>query len=417
VKIAYLAPEIPALSATFVYNEILQLESLGTNVVPFSVHEPSSQIQEPRVYDLGKRTLCLYSLSKAAVLMSNVSFLIKHPIRYIKTLGLLCTDMWEVGLFSRTAFGLGYRFIFSASLAEYLVEKKCDHIHVHFAHIPTDIAMYASSLSCVSYSVTAHANDLYERGWLLDKKVQRSQFFATISEFNKRYLADKGINVEKVEIIRCGVDPAQFTERKELVNNKIPKLGVIGRLVGKKGFDTLIKVVAILKNQGQVVELHIAGDGPLESELKSLSKDVGLTEMDISFLGSIPHSDVAEFIKSLDMFVLPCKRDENGDVDGIPVVLMEAMLSGIPVISSKLSGIPELVINKETGLLIEQNNTEELARTISSLINDDVMKNKLIGKAATKVREDFSLIENTRKLNALFHKSRGEPQNLQKLER
>jgi len=402
MRVAYLAPELPALSATFVYNEILQLESIGTEVIPFSVHKPNAEIKELRVYDLGKRTLYLYSLPKLVVLKSNIVFLMTRPASYIKTLSLLFKDMLNVGLLSRTALGLAYRFVFAANLAEYLVEGKCDHLHVHFAHIPTDIAMYASSMSGVSYSVTAHANDIYERGWLLKEKVQRSAFFATISEFNERYLATLGVDPEKVEIIRCGVDSTKFSQREEFINNSIPKIGVIGRLVGKKGIDTLINAVALLKKQGRPVELHVAGSGPLENELRALVSTNSLTESDVCFLGAIPHSEVAGFIKSLDMFVLPCKKDEHGDIDGIPVVLMEAMLSGVPVISSQLSGIPELVIDKETGLLIQQNDVEGLAKAILLLTDDSQLRKKLVSQAILKVRNEFSLTANTEKLNCLF---------------
>lgn len=402
MKIAYLAPELPALSATFVYNEILQLESIGTEIIPFSVHEPSFQIIEPRVKVLANRTLTLYSESKLAVIKNNIGFLIQHPLRYFKTLSMLCSDIWEVGPFTRTAFGLCFRFFFAANLAKHLIQKKCDHLHVHFAHIPTDLAMYASSLSCVPFSVTAHANDLYERGWLLDKKVQRSKFFATISEFNKQYLAKKGVNNQKVEIIRCGVDPEQFSERTNVINNQTPKIGVIGRLVEKKGIDTLIKAASVLKKKGQLVELYIAGDGPLVIELTNLAREEGLDDENIFFMGAIPHSEVADFIKSLDAFVLPCKQDANGDIDGIPVVLMEAMLSGVPVITSKLSGIPELVVDKETGLLIESCDVEGLVVAVLSLINDDDLKERLIERAIIKVRGEFSLIDNSSKLNGLF---------------
>jgi glycosyltransferase involved in cell wall biosynthesis len=111
---------------------------------------------------------------------------------------------------------------------------------------------------------------------------------------------------------------------------------------------------------------------------------------------------VADFIKSLDLFVLPCKQDENGDIDGITVVLMEAMLSGVPVISSKLSGIPELVVDNKTGLLIEQNDSVALAEAISKIINDAVLKANLMEQAVVRVKQEFSQIDNAQKLNALF---------------
>jgi len=402
MRVAYLAPEIPALSATFVYNEILQLEKLGTEVIPFSVHKSNSKFQEKRVRDLEGRTINLYVQSKLRVLKGHILLLGKFPIRYLKTSWLLCKDMWRVGFFSRTAFGLGYRFLFSANLAAKLIEKECDHLHVHFAHIPTDIAMYASSLSSIPFSVTAHANDIFERGWLLKEKVDRSVFFATISEFNKKHLIKIGVKANKLEIVRCGVDPTQFSRRDKLIKSDIVKIGVIGRLVEKKGIDILLHALALLKQQQVLVKLSIAGDGPLQEKLSDFAKSLGLTESDVQFLGAIPHVEVAGFIKSLDMFVLPCREDENGDIDGIPVVLMEAMLSGVPVVTSKLSGIPELVIDKETGLLIQQGDVDGLVKAILLLKEDDLLREKLIDQAISKVKQDFSLMANTENLNQLF---------------
>jgi colanic acid/amylovoran biosynthesis glycosyltransferase len=402
MKIAYLAPELPALSATFVYNEILQLELLATEVVPFSVHAPNPAVDEPRVAELADRTVHLYSQSIWRVLKSNIVCLVGYPIRYVKTLRMLCKDMWSVGLLSRTGLGLGYRFLFSAVLAKQLIEKKCDHLHVHFAHIPTDIAMYASSLSSVPFSVTAHANDIYERGWLLKEKVERSSFFATISDFNKQYLAAKGVDIAKVSIVRCGVDPAQFSQKSGLANNQLYRLGVIARLVEKKGIDTLLNAMVQLKEQGQSVELLIAGSGPLEDSLKSLSDSLGLTKKEVTFLGSIPHAEVAAFMQSLDAFVLPCREDANGDIDGIPVVLMEAMLMGVPVITSKLSGIPELVINQQTGLLVKPNDSDELASAVLSMMGDDKLRERMCAGAVSRVKSEFSLIVNTKILHGMF---------------
>ena len=402
MKVAYLAPELPALSATFVYNEILQLESLGVQVVPFSVHPPSSAVNEQRVEGLAKRTFNLYAQSKLNVLKDNLLCLLKGPVCYLKTLIMVGRDIWQVGVFNRIGLGLVYRFFFAASLARQLQENDCDHLHVHFAHIPTDIAMYASSLSSVPFSVTAHANDIYERGWLLKEKVERSAFFATISEFNKRYLEDKGVDASKVRIVRCGVEPAQFSKRTAILEHKKPRVGAIGRLVDKKGFDTLIKAVAILKAQGVAIELQIAGAGPLSQQLQALAVSLDLSQQDVTFLGAIAHTEVASFIKSLDAFVLPCRQDEHGDIDGIPVVLMEAMLSGVPVISTKLSGIPELVAHKETGLLVDQNNSNALAEAILRILNDDTLRVTLVDSAVDKVKNEFSLFENSKKLKDLF---------------
>jgi colanic acid/amylovoran biosynthesis glycosyltransferase len=140
----------------------------------------------------------------------------------------------------------------------------------------------------------------------------------------------------------------------------------------------------------------------LEDSLKSLSDSLGLTKKEVTFLGSIPHAEVAAFMQSLDAFVLPCREDANGDIDGIPVVLMEAMLMGVPVITSKLSGIPELVINQQTGLLVKPNDSDELASAVLSMMGDDKLRERMCAGAVSRVKSEFSLIVNTKILHGMF---------------
>jgi colanic acid/amylovoran biosynthesis glycosyltransferase len=403
MKIAYLAPELPALSATFVYNEVLQLEKIGTKVIPFSVHRSSSDIADPLVNALKKRVTILYEYPLWSVFQSHCRFLRRFPQCYFATIFMLLKDMIKLVDSPRISVGLAFRFFYAAKLADDLMRHRCHHIHVHFAHVPTDIAMYAAKLAGIGFSVTSHANDLFERGWLLPQKVDRSAFFGTISEFNQRFLEQKDVDVSKVEILRCGVDITQFYTREHKPLSAPVKVGVVGRLVEKKGIDTLIASIAILKQQQINVVLAIAGSGPLESELMSLAFDLGLDDDSVQFLGPLAHQDVVGFIAELDLFALPCKQDKNGDMDGIPVVLMEAMLTGIPVISTNLSGIPELVIDNESGLVVDPSDTEALARAIKKLINCDILRQRLITGAVSKVTTSFSLSGNVEKLNDLFH--------------
>jgi glycosyltransferase involved in cell wall biosynthesis len=402
MKIAYLAPEIPALSATFVYNEMLYLEKLGVTVAPFSVHPSTSVFDDEAILELQKKVTALYGLPIYSVIKDNLVLSLTKPINYIKTLKWLIADLHRVGFFSRTGMGLCYRFLFGAKLARQLIKSDCQHIHVHFAHVPGDLAMYAASFANISFSVTAHANDLFERAWLLPEKVGRSAFFATISDFNKSFLVKLGANAGKIVIVRCGVDVSQFKQRINFQSGDCFKIGVVARLIEKKGIDTLIRSCAELKSRGDKVVLHIAGSGPLSDELVKLAEAIGLSADEVVLLGAIPHKQVAKFINTLDVFVLPCKQDAAGDMDGIPVVLMEAMLSGVPVISTRLSGIPELVVDKQTGLLVDPDSPEQLADAIVTLKNDEVLKSQLIAKASDKVKQNFSLPKNVTELFGLF---------------
>lgn len=402
MRIAYLAPEIPALSATFVYNEILALEELGNEILPISVHKPKDEATDIRLSSLKNKVIHLYDTQKLRVIKSHFYLLLSHPVRYLETLVLLLSDMFKLGVFSRGALGLGYRFFFSAQLARLLIDNNVQHFHVHFAHVPTDIAMYASKMSGVSFSITAHANDIFERGWLLREKVTRSHFFATISDFNKRYLIDdKQVDANKLCIVRCGVDTRVFSHLQRRVISSPVNIGVIGRLVEKKGIDTLIDAMNVISKTSIDFKLNIAGSGPLEAALKSQVDRYELNS-NVIFLGALAHSEVAEFITSLDLFVLPCKKDKNGDMDGIPVVLMEAMMSGVPVISSHISGIPELIINDVTGLLVDPDNVEQLVQAIMKLTENELLQQSLSNEAKNKVEQEFSLLVNAQRLNALF---------------
>jgi glycosyltransferase involved in cell wall biosynthesis len=401
LKIAYLAPEIPALSATFVYNEILGLEKSGYRVVPLSVHLPHSPAEGEALGDLGSRTKYLYRTPKSKVLRDNLYLLARRPVRYLRVLASAVGDAGRVGLFNRVGLGLLYRFMVAARAARILLDENCTHLHVHFAHIPTDIAMYAAGLSAIPFSFTAHANDLFERGWLLEQKVRRAQFAVTISEHNRQFLIEKGCPENKIHVVRCGVDPGAFAAGHAPPPHPIPKMGTLGRMVEKKGIDDLIRACQILKDQNRAFHLEIAGDGPMQSELQALVSDGDLAEQ-VHFKGPLAHEQVPEWLQGLDMFILACKKDRNGDMDGIPVVLMEAMLSGVPVISCRISGIPELIEDGKSGLLAEPENPAELAGAIARLLSDDNLQNDFRTNAMATVQAEFELSKNVAVLDKLF---------------
>lgn len=392
-NIAYLAPEIPALSATFVYQEILQLEKSGLNIHSVSIHRPINKALSTELENLEKRTFYLYEQAISNVIISNLFLFLFHPIRYFSTIAMVIADISRVGLFSHVGKGLGYRFFVAAGLVRFLRKNNIDHIHANFAHIPTDITMYAAALHGISFSFISHANDLFERGWLLKEKVERAKFAVTISNFNKKFLVAKGANEEKINVIHCGVNTSSFNEREEKALSTPPLLGSLGRMVEKKGFDVLILACSLLKKEGVEFKLQLAGGGPLMAELKDMAHRLDVSN-EVEFIDSISHEKVPEWIKSLDIFVLPCQKDRNGDMDGIPVVLMESMLTGIPVVTTRISGVPELVEDKVTGLLCEANDATCLSDSLSALIKSKSLRNDLIKNAVLKVKSEFELNEN-----------------------
>ena len=403
VKIAYLAPEIPALSATFVYNEILCLESIGFEVVPISVHIPGSVAEEDSVVELKSRTIYLYSLSKYSLIWTNLNELIRNPLRYLTVLGMAVGDAFKIGFTSHTGRGLLFRFAVASRVVNILRDRKCQHIHTHFAHIPTDIAMYASGMAGIPFSFTSHANDIFERGWLLREKVERSGFAVTISEFNREFLLKIGAAKNKIKVIHCGVDSRVFLKSKNGRISGVPKIGSMGRMVEKKGFEVLITACERLKDSGIEFCLELAGDGPLMEELQKLVDSLGLSAQ-VVFSGPIPHNQVSCWLRSLNLFVLACKRDKNGDMDGIPVVLMEAMLAGVPVVSTRVSGIPELIEENITGCLAMPEDPKSIEQSIRQILADSEFRSVIIANAITRVKSDFDLLKNVEKLATLFRR-------------
>ncbi|MBL4603775.1 MAG: glycosyltransferase family 4 protein [Emcibacteraceae bacterium] len=313
-----------------------------------------------------------------------------------KGLGWLISDFFHVGLIKLPAYKLIYQFLAGCRAAVILGKNGTEHIHAHFANVPTQVAMYASAVSGIPFTLTSHANDIFEHGLILNRKADRAKYFITISDFNKRFLKDIGMNEDKIRIVRCGVN-LTLGENKKNTRDEI-RICSLGRLVEKKGMPTLIEAVAILKKRGLAVKLSIAGDGPEQSKITQKIKELDISDR-VVMVGALENSQVASWMSEHDIFVLACQKDSNGDMDGIPVVLMEAMMLGVPVITTKISGIPELVIHGETGLLVTPESAEELADAIEKR----QLQNSLTDNAAKHVVQEFGRDVNIDRLEVLFN--------------
>ena len=397
--VAYLAPELPALSATFVYEELLGVEQCGIRVFPVTVRAPT--VAAAGQSALALRTRVLYSRAAVLDVMAALPLAVSFGAGSRRAFGLLIADMRSVGPLSAMSFKLAYQWLAGARLAHWLRKESCSHLHVHFAHTPAQIAMYASAFSGVPFTITAHANDIFERGLLLRQKAQRAAKLLTISHYNLAHLLSVGVPGDRLAVIRCGVtfegraDVPSFEWRPRY------RLGTLCRLVEKKGVDDLLRAVALLRATSFEIELSIAGDGPLRGTLETLVEELGLRDC-VHFAGAIGHDAVSAWLRSLDVFVVACKKDSNGDMDGIPVVLMEAMSQRVPVISTRLSGIPELVIHELTGLLATPADPQSLAMQLRRLLEDPEMRARLSGAAVLHVASEFGQELNLNRLLGYF---------------
>jgi colanic acid/amylovoran biosynthesis glycosyltransferase len=392
--VAYLAPALTALESTFVYDELFALEQRGVRVVPVSVHRPVRYLTGHD--ELLASTHYLYEGGAASTVRRSMAALAgNRKLRFREAFGLLKTDLWSVGLWHGRK--LAYQFLVAAQLADVLIKRGCQHLHIHFAHVPTQIGMYAAAMAGIPFTVMAHANDIFERALLLPTKAQRSKKFLTISDFNRAYLERCGLPADKLAVVRCGVQVPDVEKPPTGSPKHRFLIGSLGRLVEKKGFDVLIEAAGVLKQRGHALELLIAGDGPLRDELMALVEQRQLAQC-VTFVGPLSHSAVPAWMATLDAFVLACKPDANGDMDGIPVVLMEAMAQGLPVVSSRLSGIPELVAHQRTGLLAEPGDAQGTATQIERLMASPEYARTLARQGQAHVRNEFGQAVNIDRL-------------------
>jgi colanic acid/amylovoran biosynthesis glycosyltransferase len=365
LNVAYLAPQLTALEATFIYEEIAEVEKGGINVVPFSVNRPKAYLVGND--SLLDRTQYLYDKNTLLIIIQGLLISILGGKDGFTAFRYLMSDVKQVGFFSTNAVKLVFQFFTGAVLSRELKSKQCHHLHIHFAHVATQIGMYSATMAGIPFTVMAHANDIFERGLLLKEKSERAKGFFTISHYNKHYLVSRGLNADNISIIRCGVAEVQNVWCPEKQASPFV-LGTLGRLVEKKGISDLISAVAELTGQGHHLKLLIGGDGPLLKELKEHAKNLGIQSY-VVFEGMISREELDTWMSKLDAFALACKRDQNGDQDGIPVVLMEAMIRGLPVLSTKISGITELIIDSQTGYLAEPDDVEDLSRKLKKLVS------------------------------------------------
>lgn len=399
MHIGYLGPEIPALSMTFVYREILGLRERGHEVFVFSMRKPEHTAEDAHIgpvtylYDRGPFAQFMSALGPA---LSNIPGTAKLKLRVLSD---LVKGLGEVG---PQAFTLLYQALVGVRLGKLLKDEGVEHLHIHFAHAPTQVGMYAAEFAGIPFSMMGHANDLFERPLLLKEKGERAKAFVMISEHNAAMMRAIGVPEDKLPIIRCGVPdvPAALPPRKEY--RDAPVIGSLGRLVEKKGMGDLVEAFAMVLPDVPQAKLEIVGDGPLRERLESQIANLGIDDS-VELKGAMPNTEVLAWLRGLDLAVLACKRDpETDDQDGIPVALMEAMAFGVPVVSTAISGIPELIIDGKTGRLGKPGDPESLAAAIRAALTDVDATETMREDALDHLHTEFSLDVNLNRLETLF---------------
>jgi colanic acid/amylovoran biosynthesis glycosyltransferase len=406
-SVLYLGGTLPARSETFVYREVFGLRERGWRVASASVHPPQRDLGESRLDALADEAIVAY---RAGVVGRAIAEWFRHPLRASGTL----LDGLRLAIFgSDLSFTSRPKVIWQTlaalGISEDVRRLDVSRIHAHMAHVPTTIAMMLARHLGLPFSFTGHAVDLFRDRSLLREKLRRAAFCACISEWHRAfYRSVERLSDDRLPVIRCGVDVERFGPRGESRRaDERRQIVAVGRLVPKKGFDLLIEAAPELLERHRDLVIRIAGDGPEREALTAQWRSLGAPK-GVELLGTAANEDVRRLLRDADVFVLPCRIDDSGDRDGIPVVLMEAMACGVPVVSGDLPAIRELVIDGETGVLVPLDDPGALAAAIERILNDRAQGARLAARGRERVVEEFALDVNLRRLTLAF----GDPEEL-----
>jgi colanic acid/amylovoran biosynthesis glycosyltransferase len=389
-RVAYIVLRFPTLSETFIVREINALRDLGWNVDIYPLWRDQPDQVHPDVPPLEPFVRWQHPLT-LATLRAALRMLFKRPRQYVSALAMVLRD--AVHHPRRTVISLGF-FPLIVWMADDLERRGVRHVHAHFASYPALAAHIIQGLTGISYSFTAHAYDLYVDPSHLPNKVSNATFIVTISEYNRGLLRPLAADATPVHVIHCGVAlparmPIARPGRREIV--------CVARLEEKKGQKYLIDACALLHRRDVSLHCTIVGGGPELDQLRALVASHGLQEV-IDLAGPQTAERVQEYLAGADLFVLPSVVTRSGNAEGIPVALMEAMAAGVPVISTSTTGIPELVVDGETGLLVPPRDVVSLADAIERLLNDDELADRLREAAYLKVAAEFEIGANARQI-------------------
>jgi len=403
MKVLYLVSLFPCWSETFIVREIRELLDQGIDIRILSLKPPQEKLVQEDARALLPRVL--YPPRGLKLIWLVLCGLLRNPADNLSFVLLAIRGLW------RTPISLAKTLIVWARTlgAEQMVRSwSPDRIHAHWATYPASSAMHLSRLLRVRYSFTAHAHDIFLERQLLGPKLATADFVATISEFNRRLLTQNAAPAtgSRIRIVHCGIDVRNFP----YVEGRADPATIlaVGRLDEIKGFPVLVDACKLLRDHGIGYRCIIIGDGELRAELENAIEAYQLRDS-VELLGVRPQAEVRQYLYSAGMFVLPSVKASNGNMDGIPVALMEAMAAGTPVISTRVSGIPELVEHQRSGLLVAQRDPVELASEIRHLISmGEAARLQMTRAARAEIEERFSAAREATRLRGFFERAVGE---------
>ena len=364
--LGYILKGYPRISETFISNEILLLEKLGFTLRLFPMRQPRESFSHASVKEIEAQvdylpTELLPEFNR--LLLPNIFLAAKRPKQFKNTLKTAAQGLSRGKELATLKHLLQAGYLTNNHLEK---DKNIAQLHGHFAHSPTSVTMFASLLSGIPFSFTAHAKDIYTSDKeKIRKKITHAQFVVTCTKHNKEYLqAIAGDSPTPIYCIYHGIDLNLFQQAEIRAETHNPfKILTVARITEKKGLPTIYKALAALKQKGIRFQHTLIGDGDDREKILHMISSLGL-ENHCKWIGTQTHDEVLTHFKTSDLFVLGCEIAKNGDRDGIPNVLVESLAMGVPALSTNVSAIPEILLNGKTGMTVPPSQPEHLERAI-----------------------------------------------------
>lgn len=396
-RIAYLTSEYPTVSHTFILREVEALRDRGLEVLTCSIRKSGPEHHRGPAEKRAAETT--FNVIKTAKRPSFLLAALVHALAEPRQLGATLRLAWRTrrpGL--KALVWQAFYLVEALVLARHLQVSGVTHLHGHFAQASSTVLMLVSELTSIPFSFTLHgpADFLDPQGWHLGEKIARSRFVACISHFcrSQGMMASDPAFWSRLRIVHCAVDPERygaFSGRAD--RGRTGRLLFVGRLVPVKGVSLLLEAFAALQEDYRGARLTLIGDGPERTALEGRAAQLGVA---VDFAGYRSQDEVASALADSDLFVLP------SFAEGVPVVLMEAMASGLPVVTTRIAGIPELVEDGVSGLVLPPGDPAALGGAIAQLLSDPDLRARMGAAGRARVKADFAIRREAEWLHRLF---------------
>jgi colanic acid/amylovoran biosynthesis glycosyltransferase len=397
----------PALTESFVRREIGALRRRGIEIVVCAVRRPGAQTHAGVIPPADVASLYARPDGVLRHLLANLSFMVRRPGRYFASLRVFVRAAFVLA--PREAVQLLYHFVAGVGFCRDLRQRGVTHLHCHFTS-GANMALAAHLAGDLPFSFTAHASaDLFVRPVLIDEKLRRARFAVAVCEYSRRYLDSitKFRYSDKLHRVYNGVEVPEERggEPEDATNHsraeEARRIVSVGSLVEAKGFATLIQVCARVRARGWRLRCRIVGEGPERPTLERLIEEHRLRDS-VELVGAQPLDRVYEELRQADVFVLLSEVGRSGYRDGFPTAILEAMAAELPVLATSLSGIPEMVEDGVTGLLVQERDVEASSRALQCLLESAETRRAMGRAGRSRVRELFDLDRSADQLAALL---------------